>query len=104
MPTRRQYSGSMLTRSGHISQMHEAGDVLRDKLHPHRRPQRINAEAAQISVEVVTVRRQGNRVDPCRVRPVEESIRRAVSGRIVIADDIEPAQRCRKQEGGEMCG
>jgi hypothetical protein len=43
--TRRHRAGPTLTRSGHTSQRHEARDVLRDKLYPHCRPQRIDAEA-----------------------------------------------------------
>ena len=45
---------------------HEARDVLRDELHPHCRPQRIDAEATQISVEVVALGRQAR---PRRSRP-----------------------------------
>lgn len=45
-----------LTRTGHTSQTHKTGDVLRDELNPHSHPQRINADAAQIGIEVVALR------------------------------------------------
>ena len=56
------------------------------------------------SLKSSTVGRQDDRLDPGRVRPVDQTGHRAVAGRIVVADDVEPAQRRREQDGGEMRG
>ena len=48
------------------SERHEPCDVFRGELHPHGCPQRIDAEAAQILVEVVALGRQRDRLDPGR--------------------------------------
>ena len=45
---------------------HEARDVLRRELDPQGRPQRVDAERAQIVVEVAEPRRQCDRLDPGR--------------------------------------
>ena len=45
-------------------QRHEASDVLRDDLHPDGCPQRIDAERAEIFVEVAQAGRQRDRLDP----------------------------------------
>jgi hypothetical protein len=77
---------------------------LRNDLDAQRRPQRVDAKASQILVEVSTLWRQHDRFNPGRPRSVEQAFHRAIAGRIVVADDIETAQRCRKQDRGEMRG
>ena len=39
---------------------------------------------------------------PSALRALDQRGHRAVAGRIVVAGDVEPAQRVREQDGGEM--
>ena len=41
---------------------------------------------------------------PADLRSAEQAVHRAIAGPIVVTDDIETAQRCRKQDGSEMRG
>ena len=41
---------------------------------------------------------------PASLRSVDQARHRAVAGRIVVAGDVEAAQRRREQDGGEMRG
>jgi hypothetical protein len=54
-----------------------------------RRTQRINVRIPQILVEISALRRQHHRLDPGRLRPVEQSCHRAIARPIVVTDDIE---------------
>src|SRR5204863_9542832 len=86
-------------------QTHEARHVLRPDLHPGLASERIDAEGAEILVEVAALGRDHDRLDPGRVRPFDQAVARTVTGWIVVAQDIEPPQRVREQDGGEMgCG
>ena len=68
------------------------------------RPEGVDAAPAQIIVEVLKLRRQGNRLDPEARCSGEQAVACAVSGRIAIAEDLEPAERRRKQDSGEVRG
>jgi hypothetical protein len=51
----------------------EARDVHRNDLHPNGRPQRVDAERAQVFVEVPPLGRQDDCLDPGLVRPVDRA-------------------------------
>jgi hypothetical protein len=76
----------------------EAGHVLRGELYPDLCPKRLHAELPEIVVEVLEPRRQGDCLDPARVRPFDETVPRPVACRIVVAKDIEPSQRVWEQD------
>src|SRR5216684_2490454 len=76
----------------------EAGYVFRRDLDAQRCAQRIDIEVLQILIEVSTLGRQHHRLDPDRLRPVEQSCHRAIARPIVVTDDIETAQRHREQD------
>lgn len=54
-------------------------------------------------MKILKHRRQGNCVDPDRLRPFDQGVSRSVTSMIVIADDIEPTQGVVELKGGEMC-
>ena len=58
----------------------------------------------EIFVEVPHHGRERDGLDSDLVRPVHQAIAGAVTCRIVVADDIEPAQLLREQDGSEMPG
>jgi len=63
-------AADVIPRFASCRQFHETSDVFRGDLHPQRCPQRIEAERAEILVEVTLSWRQGYRLDPGLVRPV----------------------------------
>ena len=69
----------------------ESGDVFLNDLRSQQNPHDLDAQRAEIVVEVLQARRQNDRLDPDRVRPVDQSRRGALARGIVIACDIEPA-------------
>jgi hypothetical protein len=83
-------------------QQHETGDVLWRHLQTNYRTKGIDAEGEEILVEVAKLRRDDDGLDPGPVRPFDQGVARPVTGRIVVADDVEPPQRVGEQDGGEV--
>ena len=67
-------------------------------------PNGIQPVSCEIFVEVPHHGRERDGLDSDLVRPVHQAIACAVTCRIVVADDIEPAQLRREQDGGEVSG
>jgi hypothetical protein len=68
-----------------------------------------DAQKAQILVEIGQSRREGDRLDPGRLRSFGQRGSRAFPRWIMVAGDIEPAQRvgqtqCREVSGGQSGG
>jgi hypothetical protein len=83
---------------------HEAKDVLRRELDTPSRPKRVDAERAQILVEVAKPGRQCDRLDAGRLRPSGQGDHRGFAGSIGIAGDLDPPQPEGKDDGGEVIG
>src|SRR5450755_950485 len=82
----------------------EPGQVSRNELDAQRCTQRVDVEVSQILVEVSKLRRERDRLNRVHLRSVDQAFHRAIAGRIVVTDDVETAQRGRKQDGCEMRG
>ena len=74
------------------------------KLILQARPEGISAMASQIIVEITLDRRQRYRLDPGARGSDHQAVSGAVPGRVAIAQNIEPAQRWREQDGSEVSG
>src|ERR1700730_5260610 len=82
--------------------MQEAANVFSGDLYAHPCPQGVDAEKPQILIEVAAAWQQCDWLDSACLSACAQGFRSAITGRIVVADDIETAQRCREQDGGEM--
>ena len=81
----------------------ESGNVLRYKLNPQCCAESIEAEDVQIFVEVAQPRRQRDRFNASSFRAASNCLHR-ISGGIVVASDVEPAQVRGEQHGREVVG
>ena len=89
---------------GHMILRQEAADVFWGELHPDMRPKCIQTAGGEVIVEIPQYGRECDRLDPDLVGPGDQAIPCTIPRRIIVADDIEPAQMCRKEEGCEMSG
>ena len=64
----------------------------------------IDAQTAEVSIEIPQRRRQRERLDAGCLRPFRQCRDREVAGRIVVAHQIETAKHCREEKGGEVIG
>ena len=87
-----------------VPRAHEAGDILRCELDPHRCPEGIEAKRARSSLKSPS---RGDNVIasiPAASARRDQIGHRAIASRIGVAGDVEPTQRRREQHGGEMRG
>ena len=63
-----------------------------------------DAELAQVFVEIAERRRERQRLDPGRLRPLGQGRDGEVAGRIAVTRDVETPKRCREEDGGEVIG
>src|SRR6185437_14972650 len=75
----------------------EADNILRQKLPKQGRPKIFNAWRAQVLIEVAERGRQWKRLDAAFRCPGRQSRRRAHSGWVRIARDIEASDRARQK-------
>jgi len=87
-----------------VRRNHEASNILRGELSPDASLQGTTTELDEIFIAVPEHRRDDECLDTGGIGPVNQYIPRAVSGRIVVANDIEPAQDVWKLDGSKVCG
>ncbi len=66
--------------------------------------QRIDAKFAKVLVEILELRRQGDCLDPNLGCPIDQACHSAITCWIIVADNVEAAQRRREQNGRQMRG
>jgi hypothetical protein len=102
LQTRRMRAG-IDTYSRSIRRNHEAGNILCGELSPDAGLEGTMAKRDEIFIAVPECWRDDESFDTGGISPASQYIPCAVPGRIVVMDDIEPAQNVREQDGREVC-
>lgn len=76
--------------------------ILRGKLHSHRCPHLVPAKPLQIVIEVTKGGSQHQRLDTSHDRALGQRVSRMLSSGIVIARNVEAAQRWRDSQRGQV--
>ena len=76
--------------------------ILRGKLHSHRCPHLVPAKPLQIVIEVTKAGSQHQRLDTSPDRALGQRVSRMLSSGIIIARNVEAAQRGRDLQRGQV--
>ena len=93
---------ALAQRRHRLCSAEELFGILRGKLHSHRCPHLVPAKPLQIVVEVTEAGSQHQRLATSPDRALSQRVSRMLSSRIVIARNVESAQRWRDLQRGQV--